>query len=101
MSAPTGSGKTLAYLAPIVHDLQGLEPRVARGEGTYALVLVPTRELCLQVTDVLAMLLRRYHWLARALINSGCGSHMDDGAGPMVPWETALDSACSCLTLPW
>lgn len=49
-----------------MHDLQGLEPRVARGEGTYALVLVPTRELCLQVTDVLAMLLRRYHWLARA-----------------------------------
>ena len=67
VSAPTGSGKTLAYLAPIVHDLQGLEPRVARGEGTHALVLVPTRELCLQVTDVLAMLLRRYPWLARAL----------------------------------
>lgn len=45
--------------------MQGLEPRVARGEGTYALVVVPTRELCLQVADVLALLLRRYHWLAR------------------------------------
>ena len=44
---------------------QGLEPRVARGEGTYALVVVPTRELCLQVADVLALLLRRYVWLAR------------------------------------
>ncbi|KAK9826780.1 hypothetical protein WJX81_008505 [Elliptochloris bilobata] len=71
VSAPTGSGKTLAYLAPIVHDLQGLEPRVARGEGTYALVLVPTRELCLQVTDVLAMLLRRYHWLVGGAVLGG------------------------------
>lgn len=48
-----------------VEHMQGLEPRVARGEGTYALVVVPTRELCLQVADVLALLLRRYHWLAR------------------------------------
>ena len=61
--APTGSGKTLAYLAPLVHDLARQQPRLSRGEGTHALVLVPTRELCLQVHDVLALLLRRFHWL--------------------------------------
>lgn len=46
--------------------LQGQQPRLSRGEGTHAVVLVPTRELCLQVCDVLTLLLRRYHWLARA-----------------------------------
>ena len=44
--AQTGTGKTLAYMLPILHDLKFLNldtPRV--------LVLVPTRELVLQVVD--------------------------------------------------
>ena len=45
--AQTGSGKTLAFGIPIVE-------RVAeRGEGPGALVMVPTRELAAQVTQVL------------------------------------------------
>jgi ATP-dependent RNA helicase RhlE len=40
----TGSGKTLAFSIPIVE-------RVSPTEGASALVLVPTRELCVQVTD--------------------------------------------------
>lgn len=63
MNAPTGSGKTLAYLAPIMADLQAQTPHVSRAEGTYALILVPTRELCLQVSDILTLLVRRYIWL--------------------------------------
>ena len=63
MNAPTGSGKTLAYLAPIIADLQAQTPHVSRAEGTYALILVPTRELCLQVSDILTLLVRRYIWL--------------------------------------
>jgi ATP-dependent RNA helicase RhlE len=43
--SPTGSGKTLAFAIPIV---QRLDPQ-ARRPG--ALVLVPTRELCAQVTE--------------------------------------------------
>jgi hypothetical protein len=39
------------------------EPRLSRAEGTYALVLSPTRELCLQIEDVAVKVLRRYHWL--------------------------------------
>jgi ATP-dependent RNA helicase DDX31/DBP7 len=66
VNAPTGSGKTLAYLAGIVNDLQAQEPRVSRAEGTHALMIVPTRELCLQIADVLTLILRRYIWLVRA-----------------------------------
>lgn len=59
--AHTGSGKTLAYLLPLLHRL--LEAQGAPGEPSAAesapasagapaaLVLVPTRELCAQVSD--------------------------------------------------
>jgi ATP-dependent RNA helicase RhlE len=46
--SPTGSGKTLAFAVPIA---QRLEPRDARPS---ALVLVPTRELAVQVAEELA-----------------------------------------------
>ena len=47
--AETGSGKTLAYLAPMYADLGERSPRLLRGDGTRGLVMLPTRELCLQV----------------------------------------------------
>ncbi len=43
--------------------LQSQEPRLNRGDGTFALVLVPTRELAVQIHDVLSNILRRYFWL--------------------------------------
>jgi superfamily II DNA/RNA helicase len=49
--AKTGSGKTLAFGLPMLARLDAAEPRKPRG-----LVLVPTRELALQVHDVLAPL---------------------------------------------
>ena len=48
--APTGSGKTLAFAVPIVERLSSDGPRPA------ALVLVPTRELAVQVTEELESL---------------------------------------------
>jgi superfamily II DNA/RNA helicase len=48
--APTGSGKTLAFGLPLVERLSPGERAAA------ALVLVPTRELALQVTQELALL---------------------------------------------
>ncbi|HLX32102.1 MAG TPA: DEAD/DEAH box helicase [Gaiellaceae bacterium] len=48
--APTGSGKTLAFGLPIVETLS------AREQAPAALVLVPTRELALQVTEELSLL---------------------------------------------
>lgn len=44
--SPTGSGKTLAYLLPL---LEYLQPVV---EGVQAIVLVPSRELALQIEQV-------------------------------------------------
>uniref|UniRef100_A0A8D2PGP7 ATP-dependent RNA helicase n=1 Tax=Zosterops lateralis melanops TaxID=1220523 RepID=A0A8D2PGP7_ZOSLA len=41
----TGSGKTLAYGIPLVQSLQGMESKIKRSDGPYALVLVPTREV--------------------------------------------------------
>jgi ATP-dependent RNA helicase RhlE len=48
--APTGSGKTLAFGLPLVERVSAHETAPA------ALVLVPTRELALQVTEELALL---------------------------------------------
>ncbi|MDH4178784.1 MAG: DEAD/DEAH box helicase, partial [Thermoleophilia bacterium] len=50
--SPTGSGKTIAFAAPIVERLQPGDGRPA------ALVLVPTRELAVQVTEVFESLTR-------------------------------------------
>ncbi|MGQ0431286.1 MAG: DEAD/DEAH box helicase [Microthrixaceae bacterium] len=49
--AKTGSGKTLAFGLPLLERLEKAQPRKPLG-----LVLVPTRELALQVHDVLAPL---------------------------------------------
>jgi superfamily II DNA/RNA helicase len=52
--AKTGSGKTLAFGLPMLQRVSKAEPRRPTG-----LVLVPTRELCNQVADVLVGLGRR------------------------------------------
>jgi ATP-dependent RNA helicase RhlE len=48
--SPTGSGKTLAFAIPIA---QLVDPAA---EKPFALVLVPTRELCAQVTEEFALI---------------------------------------------
>ncbi|XP_062180317.1 DEAD-box ATP-dependent RNA helicase 17 [Phragmites australis] len=71
VKAATGTGKTLAYLAPIVQHLQMREPRVERTHGTFALVLVPTRELCLQVYGIAQQLVHRFHWIVPGYVMGG------------------------------
>ena len=44
--SPTGSGKTLSYVLPV---LQKLEIQTTKKHLPFALILVPTRELALQV----------------------------------------------------
>lgn len=70
-NAPTGSGKTLAFLLPAVQALICKEKRVHRNEGTYALVICPTRELCLQIWEVLSLLLKNYHWIVGGMVMGG------------------------------
>lgn len=48
-SAQTGTGKTGAFLLPILHLLTS--PSKAKGFGPRALILVPTRELAMQVAN--------------------------------------------------
>lgn len=44
--SPTGSGKTLAFLLPVITSLQKNKP------GVQALILVPSRELAIQIEQV-------------------------------------------------
>ena len=45
--SPTGSGKTLAYLLPLIERLQS-----QMGNGQKAIVVVPSRELAMQIESV-------------------------------------------------
>jgi len=71
LRARTGTGKTLAYLVPIVQYLANRDERIPREQGTHALVVVPTRELAVQVHDVLTNMLRPFHWLVPGIIMGG------------------------------
>lgn len=51
--APTGSGKTLAYVLPVLHKiLNHASDKVTEGISVQAVILLPTKELALQVTSV-------------------------------------------------
>jgi superfamily II DNA/RNA helicase len=63
-SAQTGTGKTAAFGIPLVARLLGMT------RGT-ALVLTPTRELAVQIVDILQKLLDKYSPLKVALLIGG------------------------------
>jgi ATP-dependent RNA helicase RhlE len=49
VTAQTGTGKTLSFLIPIIEYLQKPEAQRMEGRGAQALILLPTRELAMQV----------------------------------------------------
>ncbi|MBM3397709.1 MAG: DEAD/DEAH box helicase, partial [Betaproteobacteria bacterium] len=55
-TAPTGSGKTLAFALPLLQHLLASPRQTNFRRPVRSLVLVPTRELAVQVGDVLAHL---------------------------------------------
>lgn len=67
-AAKTGSGKTLAFLVPLVEKLY--RSRITFGDGLAALVISPTRELSLQIFEVLR-LFAKHHQLSAGLITGG------------------------------
>jgi len=69
--AHTGTGKTAAYLLPIIHWMLQKHPRMERSYGTVAVVLAPTRELCVQIEDMARAFLRPYHWLVASAFVGG------------------------------
>ncbi|WP_140630732.1 DEAD/DEAH box helicase [Methylibium rhizosphaerae] len=67
--ARTGSGKTAAFALPLLHRLDTRRPAWRR---TYALVLVPTRELAMQVGETIQALSRRMaHPVKVAVLHGG------------------------------
>ena len=44
----TGSGKTLAFLIPMLRHIRD-QPELEPGDGPIAIIMAPTRELCLQI----------------------------------------------------
>lgn len=61
--SPTGSGKTLAYLLPLIPHVQHQMTRVSssRVASPIALVIVPTRELVLQVVSTCKVFNSLFH----------------------------------------
>lgn len=69
IKSETGSGKTLTYLLPVIQKL--LEIKIKRNDGSYCIILCPTRELCVQIYDVLAKFIHKYHWIVAGIISGG------------------------------
>lgn len=67
-AAPTGSGKTLAFLIPLLETLW--REKWSTFDGLGAIVLVPTRELALQIFEVLRKV-AQFHMISAGLVIGG------------------------------
>ncbi|KAI4169595.1 MAG: hypothetical protein LQ346_008954 [Caloplaca aetnensis] len=67
-AAKTGSGKTLAFLVPVLENLY--RQRWTELDGLGALILSPTRELAIQIFEVLRKI-GRYHTFSAGLVIGG------------------------------
>ncbi|KAJ2232129.1 ATP-dependent RNA helicase dbp4 [Coemansia sp. RSA 1722] len=67
-AAKTGSGKTLAFLIPVLENLY--RSRWTHMDGLGALVISPTRELAMQIFEVLCKI-GRFHKFSAGLIIGG------------------------------
>ncbi|KAE8417824.1 ATP-dependent RNA helicase dbp4 [Aspergillus pseudocaelatus] len=67
-AAKTGSGKTLAFLIPVLENLY--RKQWSEHDGLGALILSPTRELAIQIFEVLRKI-GRYHTFSAGLIIGG------------------------------
>src|SRR5690349_17852662 len=50
--AQTGTGKTAAFAIPVLDILHEQKKNARRADGIKCLVMVPTRELAIQITEV-------------------------------------------------
>lgn len=77
--AATGSGKTLSYVLPVLQYLVhcSQKQRIKRDQGTYAVMLTPTRELAEQVAEVLNRFQSAYSWLTASALIGGASRKSD------------------------
>jgi len=71
LKSETGSGKTLSFLLPIIHSILALPQRCERSDGTRAIILAPTRELCHQISTVLSKLVAPFRWIVAGSVTGG------------------------------
>ena len=71
IQSPTGTGKTLCYLVPVIQRLSKIEKKITRLDGTLALIISPTRELCLQIYSNLDLLVKAFIWLIPGYVIGG------------------------------
>lgn len=69
-AAKTGSGKTLAFLIPVLENLYRAN-HVGADAGLGAMIISPTRELAIQIFDVLYKIGRKGHLFAAGLVIGG------------------------------
>ncbi|EAY03928.1 Type III restriction enzyme, res subunit family protein [Trichomonas vaginalis G3] len=69
--ANTGTGKTLSYLLPIFTNLAKEFPDIKREMGCLALIVVPTRELCLQIETVVQDLRSKMNFIVAGTLLGG------------------------------
>ena len=69
--AQTGTGKTAAFVLPLLHHLEELGRRPGRGQVN-ALILAPTRELAIQISDSIKTYGRHLR-VTQAVVMGGIG----------------------------
>jgi ATP-dependent RNA helicase DDX10/DBP4 len=69
-AAKTGSGKTLSFLVPVLENLYRLQ-HIGSDAGLGALIISPTRELAIQIFDVLCKIGKHGHMFAAGLVIGG------------------------------
>jgi ATP-dependent RNA helicase DDX31/DBP7 len=68
----TGSGKTLSYIIPILDALVRLPEKISRTDGTFVVVIAPTRELVVQIVeDVQAITRQGMNWIVPGFLIGG------------------------------
>lgn len=71
VQSQTGSGKTLAFAIPLLDRIRKLETSSSRADGCFAVVLSPTKELCLQTYLVLSKLARMMPYIVVGHVAGG------------------------------
>ncbi|THV90002.1 P-loop containing nucleoside triphosphate hydrolase protein [Aureobasidium pullulans] len=69
-AAKTGSGKTLAFIVPVLENLHRKQC-VGQDAGLGAMIIAPTRELAIQIFDVLVKIGRKGHLFSAGLVIGG------------------------------
>ncbi|TRY62763.1 hypothetical protein TCAL_11255 [Tigriopus californicus] len=70
--AKTGSGKTLAFLLPMFRHIAA-QPELEEGDGPIAIVMTPTRELCMQIGQEVRKFQRGLKGIRSVCVYGGTG----------------------------